>query len=270
MIRRVGFVTMLVAALLISACGRQVTPSRGGIGGLSPGFMSVKFRVASGFNFQSNSYVVVFNTSNQSSTGTVTPVAEAANNNYAGYSFAIVVGGQNGSVGAQAYYYYRPCNTSQPPVLYPINTVPQQLIFTPNSNGQGTEFTVVFDRAIANFSLVGSTATPSASPTGSASPSSSPSPTAAPSVVASGGCVVPVTQYWTYNFFTVAGYPTQFISAGSLTILDSLGQQGPTDATYQSTVLDTTTAFDQTFLTMVGTHPQTSDAITGGEIVNNP
>lgn len=271
MIRRVGFVSILIAALIVSACGRQVTPNPPGIGpgGLQSGYMSVKFRVASAFNFQTDSYVIVFNTSNTSAnqSSSVTPVAEAVNNNYAGYSIAIAVGGQNGSVQAQAYYYYRPCNTSQPPVLYPINATPQQLIFTPNSNGLGTEFTVVFSRNIADFSAV---ATSSPSPGATASPTSGPTATPTATPPSSNSCGVPVTQYWTYNFFTVQGPVTQFASASSLTIVDSLGQNGPTDATYESSVLNTATSLDQTFYTIAGTHPSTPDAITGGEIANAP
>jgi len=261
MIRRLGFVSLLVTALIVSACGRQVTPNRAGTSasGLAPGFMSVKFRVASGFNFTQNSYAVVFNTSNTSPSNAVTPVAQASNNNYAGYSFAIIVGGQNGTVTAQAYYFYRPSGTSQTPVLYPISATPQQLILTNNSNGLGTEFTVVFSTNIANFSLT-TTPTPSASP--------STSPTSTPGT--SSGSGVPVTQYWTYNFFTVSGSVAQGVPAGSLQILDSLGSNGGTDASYQSTVLDINTVFDTTFQTLVGVHPSSGDAITGGEIANNP
>jgi hypothetical protein len=276
MIRRLGFVTVLVAALIVSACGRQVTPNRSGTGpgGLQSGYMSVKFRVATGFNFSANSYVIVFNTSNPSATNTVTPVAQASSNNYAGYSIAIVVGGQNGAISAQAFYYFRPSGTSQQPVLYPINTTPQQLILTNNSNGQNNEFTVVFSRNIANFSL-NATPLPSGSP--SASPSVSPSPSTSPSAGPSSspggsGSGVPVTQYWTFNFFTVAGSIGQYANAGTLQILDSLGAGGGTDASYQSPVLDVSTAFDQTFQAQVGAaHPLlTPDAIAGGEIANNP
>ncbi len=239
-----------------------MTPNRAGTSasGLGPGFMSVKFRVASGFNFTQNSYAIVFNTSNASPASAVTPVAQASSNNYAGYSFAIIVGGQNGAITAQAYYYYRPSGTSQTPVLYPINATPQQLIFTNNSNGLGTEFTVVFSTNIANFSLT-------TAPTPSASPSTS--PTSSPGT--SSGSSVPVTQYWTYNFFTVSGSVAQGATAGSLTILDSLGLGGAGDSSYQSLVLNIDTTFDQPFQAIAGGDKTgNSDAITGGEIANNP
>jgi hypothetical protein len=250
MIRKLGFVTVLITALIVSACGRQVTPNREALGatGLQPGFMSVKFRVASGFNFQSDSYAIVFNTTGAN----VTPVAEAANDNYAGYSIAIVVGGQNGQVGANAFYYYRPTNTSQQPEYFPIGTTPQQLILTLNTNGLGTEFTVQFSRDLANF-----TVTPTPMPT--ATPTPSPGTTAAPANVD-----------WHFNFFVVNGAVAPSENAAGLTIIDSLGSQGPTDATYVSPALPVGTTFDTPFQIDEGNHPSIPDALTGGEIANNP
>jgi hypothetical protein len=254
------FVSMSASALAIAACGRQVTPNPKNIGaaGLSPGFMSVKFRVATAFNFQSDSYVIIFNTANTCATCNVTPVAEAVNTGFAGYSMAIVVGGQNGAVTAQAYSYTRPAGASQSvaPVLYPINPTQQDLQFTPNSNGLGTEFQVIFSRNIAEFNA-----------TATASPSASPSPGASPTAVPTGATV---TDWWTYNFFTVQGSVLSGSSAQSLTIVDSLGQGGATDSTFQSQILDVATSFDDTFYTQAGTHPSTQDAITGGEIANAP
>lgn len=268
--RRAVFVSGLSSAVIVASCGRQVTPSPSEVNGLPKGYMSVKFNVQSAFNFQSDSYVIVFNTANASSSNTVTPVAAAVQTGFAGYSLAIVVGGSGGAATAQAFSYFRPSNTSQLPVLYPINATPQQLQFLQNSNGTGSQFQVIFDRIIASFNA-NATATPSASPSASASASPTASPSAAgsatPSPSASG---VTVTNYWTYNFFTIQGTIQQFEGAQSVTIVDSLGSGGATDATYQSTVLDVTTPLDTTFYTQAGTHPTTSDAIAGGEIANNP
>jgi len=245
-----------------------VTPNRTGVGpgGLASGFMSVKFRVQTGFNFSSDSYAIVFNTSGDGTT----PLASTLSNNYAGYSIAIVVGGSGGSVQAYAFYYYRPNNTAQAPVLYPIGATPQQLILNPNSNGQNTEFSVIFDRVIADFSVSATptpSASPSASPTPSASPSASPSGSASPGATATPPAVA---EFWNFNFFVVQGQVTQFESEGSLGIIDSLGAGGGTDTTYQSPSLDVATAFDTTFYVQAGTHPSIPDALTGGEIANNP
>lgn len=255
MIRRAGFVTGSVAALIASSCGRQVTPTRQGIGpgGLQSGFMSVKFNVQTGFNFSSDSYAIVFNTSGSG----VTPLPVTLSNNYAGYSIAFVVGGSGGAIQAVAFYYYRPNNTSQIPVLYPIGATPQQLILQTNSNGQGTQLTVTFSRALALFSA---TTTPAPSP--SASASASPSPT-------SSG--VTVSNLWNFNFFVLQGQVTNYESQGSLTIIDSLGAGGANDQTYNSPQLDVSTAFDTgAFYSQTGTHPAIPDVINGGDIANNP
>ncbi len=267
MIRRAGFVTGSAAALIASACGRQVTPTRAGTGpgGLQPGFMSVKFNVVTAFNFSSDSYAIVFNTSGSG----VTPLPVTLANNYAGYSIAIVVGGINGSVQATAYYYYRPNNTSQIPVLYPINPTPQQLQFTPNSNGQGNQFTVIFDTIIAQFNV---TTSPTPSPTSSATASPTPTPTSSaspsPSPTSSG---ITVSNLWNFNFFVLGGQATPGESQGSLTITDSLGAGGANDQTYVSPQLDISTAFDTgAFYAQAGPHTQNGDALASGDIANNP
>jgi hypothetical protein len=242
-----------------------VTPDRVGVGpgGLQSGFMSVKFRVQSAFNFSTDSYAIVFNTS-----GTpTTPLPVTLANNYAGYSMAIVVGGSGGSIQALAYFFYRPNTTSQIPVLYPIGATPQQLIFQPNTNGQNTEFTVIFSRVLALFSAT-TTATPSPTPSASASPSATPSGSPSPSPTSSG---VTVGSNWQFNFFVVQGQVQQFESQGSLTIIDSLGAGGPNDQTYNSPTLDVATAFDTgAFYTQTGNHPSIPDALAGGDIANNP
>ncbi len=232
--------------------------------------MSVKFNVQSAFNFSSDSYAVVFNTSGSG----VTPLPVTTSNNYAGYSIAIVVGGANGAIGATAYFYYRPANTTQIPVLYPINPTPQQLIFQPpGSNCIATQFAVIFDTIIASFNATttptpsptgSATASPTASPTATASPSGSPSP----SPTASG---VTVSSTWNFNFFVLQGVATPYESQGALTIIDSLGAGGPNDTTYVSPTLDINTAFDTgAFYVQAGNHPSIPDAIAGGDIANNP
>jgi hypothetical protein len=219
--------------------------------------MSVKFNVQTAFNFSSDSYAIVFNTSGSG----VTPLPVTLSNNYAGYSIAIVVGGAGGAIQPVAFYYYRPNNTSQIPVLYPIGATQQQLILTLNSNGQGSQFTVVFSRALALFSA---TTTPTPSPSTTPSGSPSPSPT-------SSG--VTVSYLWNFNFFVLQGQVTNYESQGSLTIIDSLGAGGPNDQTYNSQQLDVSTAFDTGafYVQSPGnSHPPIPDAINGGDIANNP
>ncbi|MGB6984769.1 MAG: hypothetical protein WBD74_02200 [Candidatus Aquilonibacter sp.] len=229
--------------------------------------MSVKFNVQSAFNFSADSYGVVFNTSGSG----VTPLPVAQTTNWAGYSIAIVVGGAGGAISPFAYYYYRPNNTSQAPVLYPIGATPQQLILQPNSNGQGTQFTVIFQTIIASFNV---TTSPTPSPTASPTASPTPTPTASSSASPSPGPTasgVGVSNLWNFNFFVVQGVVSQYESQGTLQIIDSLGAGGPNDTTYISPQLDISTPFDTgAFYVQAGTHPSIPDSIASGDIANNP
>jgi hypothetical protein len=214
--------------------------------------MSIKFRVEQPFNFSQYNYIVVFNTTGDG----VTPFANGQQNNYRGYSFALVVGGTAGSATVHAYQYFRPPGSPnfQLPQLLQLYPTPQQLQYIPNSNGQGTEYTVIFDRRIF-FGI----ATPSPGPSSSASPSPSPSPSSSPTPTAT-----PFGTVWNFNFFV-----------GSQTYIpvDSLGQGGATDSTYQSAVLDTTQVFDTgAFFAAPHVAPPNDPAatITGGDIANNP
>jgi hypothetical protein len=67
------------------------------------------------------------------------------------------------------------------------------------------------------------------------------------------------------------GQVSNYESQGSLTIIDSLGAGGPNDQTYASPTLDVSMAFDTgAFYSQTGTHPSISDALSGGDIANNP
>ena len=266
MLRRSGFVVSL-GALIVSACGRQVTPDRAGQNGgsgLTPGFMSVKFRTNGQFNFSQYAYLVVFDTIGDGQT----PRSNTLQTNWAGYSIGLVVTAVGSNVQATAYQYYRPPGAppTQQPSLLPLPTTPQQLVFIPNSNGQNTEFTIQFALSIANGY---GGATPSASP--SASPTASPSPT--PTATASGATPTPsptpinaFSTNWTFNYFVAQP------SNGNFQPVDSLGLGGGSDTSFSSPVLDITSVFDTTFYgTPGGTHPTDPSAqIFGGEIANNP
>ena len=236
-------------ALIVSACGRQVTPDRPGTGagGLDPGFMSVKFRVKQPFNFAQYSYLVVFNTSGDGTT----PVANGQQTNYKGYSFALIVEGSSGTAQIRAAQYYRPPGTPsfQQPVLLNLNPALQQLRLVTNSDGQNTEFTIIFDRHIF-LGVATPTPGPTASPTPTANPSTSPTPPA---------------TLWNFNYFVASG--------SQYTPVDSLGQGGATDISYQSPTLDVTQPFDTgAFLASLHISPPNdpSATIVGGDIASNP
>jgi hypothetical protein len=115
-----------------------VTPNRVGVGpgGLESGFMSVKFRVQSAFNFSSDSYAIVFNTSGSGQT----PWPQTFSNNFAGYSMSIVRR-RRGAARFRRKHTFTTGPTRRrkfPSCIQSVRT-PQQLIFQPNTNGQGTE-----------------------------------------------------------------------------------------------------------------------------------
>jgi hypothetical protein len=239
MIRKFGFSLVLLTAVIVAACGKQVTPNppNSGPGGLSPGFMSVKFDVAGAFNFSSYRYFIVFNTTENGQT----PLTNPQQNNWSAYSYSLEVGGTGGGTFANAYEYLRSQNCSTcVPAYFPIGTTPTQFQYTPNSNGTGTEFTIVFQPII--FSGI---ATPA--PGASATPA-------------------PVKPIWTFNAFT-----TQPNSNAVLTFVDSLGTFGPTDTTFQSPNLNITQQFDQVIYALDGdTQIDPAAQIVSVEIANNP
>ncbi len=238
--------------------------------------MQVKFRVNQPFNFTNYSYVVVFNTS---SDGT-TPRANGTQTAYSGYSFAIVVSAIGNSVSAMPYFFFR-TNVNSAPILLPVNAVAGQLQFNSNSNGQNTEFTVLFNRVLASAYTTpspGATATPTTSPTASATPTGSPAASPTPSPTSTPPSFVATT--WQFNYFVVQGTIQQNAvlvggpgaPSGNGLIVDSLGQQGPNDSTYTSPNLDTTVNFDTgSFYPLAGNHASDPSAqIASGDISNNP
>jgi hypothetical protein len=256
MIRKLSFL-VLVTAFVVSACGRQVTPDRPGTNGtgIQSGFMQIKFRVAAPFDFAHVRYVIVFNTSGTGGT----PYANAYITGYKDYSFAIVVGG-NGSLAATQFFEYVRNVQGQPPFIQQLPTTPQQLVSNFNSNGQGTEFTLLIDRR-----LFAGTVTPSPSPTpsGTPTPTPSPSPTPTGSPSPSPSPTPGFATMWFFNFFTVdqTNIP-----------VDALGQGGGQDVTFQGNLPDIGTVFDTTFFVPSGAvqAPMPTEQITGGEITNSP
>lgn len=226
--------------------------------------MSVKFRVAQPFNFQTYSYVVVFDTFGDG----LTPRANGTTTGFPGYSFGIVVSGDSsGTPTANLYQYARPNGPGTAPQLFALQPTAQQFIFNPNTNGQGTEFTVVFARSL--FAGINFTATPSPTPTSSATSSPTVSPTGSASASPTSSASSSPLNIWHCNYFVATGTAAQ----QNLIPVDSLGSvpSGATDTAYSAPDMDITTQFDITLLPIVGTHAMDgSDTILSGEVVNNP
>jgi hypothetical protein len=246
-------------ALIVAACGRQVTPNPPGLGagGAPPGFMSITFDVAGQLNFSSYQYWLVFNTTG---TNGQTPSTQPQFNNWAGYSYAIEVGGTAG-VGtyANAYQFVRNANPVIPPYAYPLIVPPTLLQYNANSNGAGTEFTVIFSRSIFKGIFASASPSPTASPTPTTRPSGVPSSTPSPSPP-------PAAQLWLFNAFT-----TQANTQNQWQFIDSMGVGGPTNPQFVSPTLNVSQSFDNPYYaTFSGTQMDPAAQITQITLGNNP
>lgn len=233
-IQRIGLFSIAVTALLVVACGRQVTPNPLGLGagGAPPGFIAIHFDTTSTFNFQNYQYMVVFNTDG---TG-ITPSTDTLQTNWAGYSFALVALGRAGAAYAEPVQFAKNQNPHIPPHWLPLGTTPNTFTFNPNSNGGGNEFSLIVSKAVFQ---------------GYASPG--PSPT-------------PIASVWTFNAFTTQANG----SGGQFVFFDSLGSGGPIDPQFVSPKICMTEPFDNTYYANYQQVNDPAAEIVSVEISNNP
>jgi hypothetical protein len=229
---KLTFGLLIATAIAVAACGRQVTPDPPnlGAGGALPGQVAILFDVAAPFNFSNYQYWIIFNTSGDGATPSTLPIQ----NNWAGYSAGVLVAGVGGATSAHAYQFLKNASHPQaPPFPQLLITQPQDLQYNVNSNGTGSEFSIILSRNIFQ------------------SPGPSPSPLAV---------------NWTYNAFT-----TQGDFQNNLTFIDSMGAGGPVAPQYPSPTLNTSQCFDQTFYAYSsGLQIDPPALIESVEISNNP
>ena len=165
MLRSIGLALSLVA-IMLAACGRQVTfPKPGTIAGLPAGNMLIRYTVQGTFDFTNYTYAIVFNTSGSGGT----PYANTQfNGGFLNYSFAWFVGGKFGTVQSPPVllqYYLTPGSTTNvgtQQIVVPLNLA----TLTLNSNGQNSQFTLLFSRLLFDRPPIGSpTPSPVATPT---------------------------------------------------------------------------------------------------------
>ena|GEM_PF-386899 len=246
MLRSIGLAFSLVA-IMLAACGRQVTfPTPGTSGGLPAGNMLVRYTVAGTFDFTDYTYAIVFNTSGNGGT----PYANTQfNGGFLNYSFAWFIGGKFGTVQSPPVllqYYLTPGSTTNvgtQQIVVPLNLA----TLTLNSNGQNSQFTLLFSRSLLDRPAIGA-GTPSPAPSASANT-----------------CSVQYTYIcdgWYVNFFVLnsTGVP-----------LDALGLNGVNDTTF-SLALPTNTSFDYVNQLTVPagavSNGNPNASIAGGEIKN--
>lgn len=185
--------------------------------------------MASPFNFSNYRYLVVFNTTGNG----LTPSTDTQQTNWAGYSFAFMALGNGVTSSAQVVQFVPPRVGHGPPGWLSLHTTPQNFSYNLNSNGTGTEFSMLAQRAI----LLGVSPSPSASP---------------PAKV-------------TFNAFTVQSGPSsQWLFS------DSLGAGGPVDPQFISPTLCLTEPFDNTYFAKDFSVPDPAAQIVSVEISNNP
>jgi hypothetical protein len=234
MIRRLSFALVVVTAFIVAACGRQVTPNPPGLGpgGAPPGYLAIHFDTQSPFNFSNYQYMIVFNT-----TGSlVTPSTQTVQTNWAGYEFALIAYGSGINTAAEFVQFVHEANPKQPPTWLFLHPTPSQLNFNPNSNGAGTEFSMIAQKTI--FSGI-------------------PSPGPAPTSTASNN--------WTFNAFV-----TQASNGGQWQFYDSMGSGGINPPEFISPTLNMETCFDNTYFATGYVPPDPAAQIVSVEISNNP
>jgi hypothetical protein len=243
---------VVVVAMVLAACGRQVTGLfAAGAGSIQPGHMLIRFRVAGPLDFTNVQYLMVFNTSGNG----VEPYPQANLTGYLNYNFALVVGGNQNTSQPILFQYYLAPGTTSGIQLFRITIPPQLINYVPNSGGNptgGGEFTINFDRALLYGVNPGGTPTPSAGPT----------PTAVATLSPNVQATTTAQHVWAINFITTdpSGVP-----------IDSMGLGGATDTTFSYRV-DTTQSVDNLITKATGTGtPQNISAILQGfEVINAP
>jgi hypothetical protein len=144
--------SVCAALAMLAGCGGSSSlggpvPASGIIGesyvsanGIEPGYMKVTFGVAAPLEFSKYKYLVILNTSRSGKT--------PEGNSWAGYSFALETNRQSGAPSAQVVAFIRGKNRHVPPAQEIVGTTPRQFKFVANSNGAGTEFSILFQRSI--------------------------------------------------------------------------------------------------------------------------
>jgi hypothetical protein len=267
MLRRV-MLAFSALALLLSACGRQVTPNRV-YAGLS-GETSITFMTSAAMDFNNVNYVIAFNTSGNNQE----PYPNTFATSYCNYSFIFTIGaGPNGgSIASPALYqvYVTPGSTVASTHYISLN--PGSTTVT---QPQANEFTLTFERSQLDeaspvnpaqdpcvaAATPGPTTAPTTTPVPSVTPTVAPSSTAtqAPSSTASPTTLGQAT--WYINLLT---------TDANNNLLDSMGFD--LNSTGYSITIPVNDEITETIPRTAGvTPPQNLSAfITGVTIINNP
>ncbi|HTV74289.1 MAG TPA: hypothetical protein VME66_11350 [Candidatus Acidoferrales bacterium] len=246
MLRRV-MLAFSALALLLSACGRQVTPNH--VYSALSGEMSITFMTSATMDFNHVNYVIAFNTSGNGQE----PYPNTFATSYCNYSFIFTLGaGPNGgSVASPALYqvYVTPGSTIASTHYITLNPGS-----TTVAQPQANEFTITFERSQLDE---GSPVNPSDNPCGSSTPTPTTSATPAP-----GSSPTAASQAtWLINLIT---------TDANNNVLDSMGLD--LNATGYSISVDVNDSVTETIPRTAGAPPPSNLAayITGVSIINYP
>jgi hypothetical protein len=229
------------------------------------------FRTNGAMNFSMYTYAVIVDTC-----GEGTPYPNVYGTSFNGYSYAFLIGGTSGQAFPVLDQFILTPNqqNSLNPQVVPAN--PSLESFTPNYENQTNEFQLIFARAqldnpldvtqpCPNITPAPSNGTsPNASPSAVASTGASSAPSASPSPAVTSMPTTAAQVNWYFNFYT--------LDTAAHSVIDSLGEGGSTDNTYDAPAINTqTNNFNAIFKATGGTEPSDPSAqIAGGEIDNYP
>ncbi|MBC5811076.1 MAG: hypothetical protein GIW95_09560 [Candidatus Eremiobacteraeota bacterium] len=226
-LRRAAIVLILVAALGMADCGRQVTPDPTSFTNLS-GKMVIRFRTKGPMDFNNFNYVMVFNTCGVGGE----PYPNAFNTTFTNYSYAFAIGATYGIAGAALFQYVLAPGSSNQLNPLPVSNGAGTTQLVLNDNNANNEFQLTFARGLLNNPLNQKVCqnTPAGTP----------------------------TNLWYINFFT--------LDKNGI-VQDSLGVGGPNDNSFSFNIDVTTNSQNPLFRPAGPALPSNPAAqIDGGEI----
>jgi hypothetical protein len=266
--RYVALATFVVALVLVVACGAQITPNP--TNSNLAGDIDLRFRVNGTLAFSTYDYQIVIDTCAQG-----VPYPNPASNSYKAYTFSFNIG--TSPFGIATVYpiliQYKLTTGTGGFVPLPVTVSPSLVTLNTNSNGQGSEFELIFPRALLDDPLDGtnppcsgitqpSSSSRTVAPAAAAAATTAPTPAASASPGAIATTAAQATWIMNFIVLTPAGVP-----------VDSLGSGGPTDNSYPGILVNTQQlqpqpVNKQTDISGAPTDPNAS--IAGGEVDNYP
>jgi hypothetical protein len=218
-VRRLVTAVVVVAMLVLSGCGRQVTglnvPS--GVAGVAPGQTLIRFETNGPLDFLNLSYLIVLNTSGNNNQ----PYAQGFNSDFKNWTHYFIVGGGANFANAPQLNQIFPDPTTGAPTHYAPPVPTNFVTFLPSAASANSQFAfqITFNRCVLDLPPPSTTSQPPVCNNGTGPPFN---------------FIAPV---WNISLFTLDR---------TLTPIDSLGTNGPNDTSYKF-FIDTTQPVNTNF-----------------------